>query len=244
MTSAAVEQRINHQEMKDFQLAKTLLTSHFNAQGVEVLNFKSRESGCSVDTLIDIEYKGNKRTLNLEIKERHKNKNLIQRFPFAELKVEKLNNMRLENKKNDGDLKYLSLYTNTNGELEAAFYFDLKDIQNDNFPMSNFKIGTYSKEKGYQQPQDVNLKFSTQGIPFVGKKMVEEQTDYHYCYMTMKDTQFDEKSGFSEKLVLNIPLQFAKIVYLNHKYKNKFSFLFGNNPRKQYIYNIRTTCQQ
>lgn len=247
MTSAAVEQRINHQEMKDFQLAKMLLTSHFNAQGVEVLNFKSRESGCSVDALIDIEYKNEKRTLNLEIKERHKNKGLIKRFPFAELKVEKLNNMRLENMKNGGDLKYLSLYTDpTSGELEAAFFFDLKDkdIQNDNFPMCNFNSGVYNKEKGFQQPDEVGLKFDNQGIPFVGKKMVEKQTDYHYCYMTMKDTQFDEKSGFSEKLVLNIPLQFAKIVYLNHKYKNKFSFLFGNNPRKQFNYNIRTTCQQ
>lgn len=241
----AVEERINHQEMKDFQLSKTLLTSHFNAQGIKVEKFIPREKGCSVDALIDIEYKGNKRTLNLEIKERHKNKNLIQRFPFAELKVEKLNLMRLENMKNDGDLKYLSLYTDpTSGELEAAFYYDLKDIQNDNFPMSNFKIGTYSKENGFQQPQDVNLKFDNSGIPFVGKKMVEKQTDYHYCYMTMKDTQFDEKSGISEKLVLNIPLRFAKIIYLNHKYQDKYSFLFGNNPRKQYNYNIRTTCQQ
>lgn len=245
MTSAAVEQRINHQEMKDFQRAKMLLTSHFNAQGVEVLNFKSRESGCSVDALIDIEYKNEKRTLNLEIKERHKNKNLIQRFPFAELKVEKLNNMRLENKKNDGDLKYLSLYTDpTSGEVEAAFFFDLKDIQNDNFPMSNFKIGTYSKENGFQQPQDVGLKFDNSGIPFVRKKMVQYQTDYHYTYMKMKDTQFDEKSGISEKLVLNIPLRFAKIVYLNSKYKEKYSFLFGNSDNKKYNYNIRTTCQQ
>lgn len=245
MTSAAVEQRINHQEIKDFQRAKVLLTSHFNAQGIKVQKFIPRERGCSVDALIDIQYRNKKRTLNLEIKERHKNKDLMQRFPFAELKVEKLNNMRLENKQNEGDLKYLSLYTDhTSGEVEAAFYFDLKDIQNDNFPMSNFNSSTYKKENGYQQPQDVGLKFDNSGIPFVGKKMVENQTDYHYCYMTMKDTQFDDKSGFSEKLVLNIPLRFAKIIYLNHKYQDKYSFLFGNNPRKQYNYNIRTTCQQ
>ena len=237
----AVEQKINAQELKDFQLAKTLLTSHFNAQGIKMEKFTPREKGCSVDALIDIEYKNEKRTLNLEIKERHKDKDLMKRFPFAELKVEKLNNMRLENKKNDGDLKYLSLYTNTNGELEAAFYFDLKDIQNDNFPMRDWKA---PKEKGYQQPDKVGLKFDNSGIPFVRKKMVEEQTDYHYCYMTMKDTQFDEKSSFSEKLVLNIPLRFAKIIYLNQKYQDKYSFLFGNNPRKQYNYNIRTTCQQ
>jgi len=235
----AVEQRINHQEMKDFQLSKTLLTSHFNAQGIKVEKFIPREKGCSVDALIDIEYKGNKRTLNLEIKERHKSDDLIQRFPFAELKVEKLNNMRLENKKNKGDLKYLSLYTNTNGELEAAFYFDLKDIQNDNFPMRDWKA---PKEKGYQQPDEVGLKFDNQGIPFVGKRFISEQTDYHYTYMRMKDTQFEEKSRISDKLVLNIPLKFAKIVYLNPKYQNKFPFLFGNNPRKQYNYNIRTTC--
>ena len=241
MTSAAVEQRINHQEMKDFQRAKTLLTSHFNAQGIKIQAFKQTEKGCSVDALIDVEYKGNKRTLNLEIKERHKSDDLMQRFPFAELKVEKLNNMRLENKKNDGDLKYLSLYTNTNGELEAAFYFDLKDIQNDNFPMRDWKA---PKEKGYQQPDKVGLKFDNQGIPFVGKKMVQYQTDYHYTYMRMKDTQFDEKSGISEKLVLNIPLRFAKIVYLNSKYKEKYSFLFGNSDNKKYNYNIRTTCQQ
>lgn len=243
MTSAAVEQRINHQEMKDFQRAKMLLTSHFNAQGIKIQAFKQTENGCSVDALIDIEYKNEKRTLNLEIKERHKSNTMIKRFPFAELKVEKLNLMRLENKKNKGDLKYLSLYTDpTSGELEAAFFFDLKDIQNDNFPMCNFNSGAYNKEKGYQQPQDVNLKFSTQGIPFVEKKMVQFQTDYHYCYMTMKDTQFDEKSRISEKLVLNLPLRFAKIIYLNPKYQNKFPFLFGNNPRKQYNYNIRTTC--
>lgn len=241
MTSAAVEERINHQEMKDFQLAKKLLTSHFNAQGVEALNFKPRERGCSVDALIEVQYKNEKRTLNLEIKERHKDKDLMKRFPFAELKVEKLNNMRLENKKNDGDLKYLSLYTNTNGELEAAFYFDLKDIQNDNFPMRDWKA---PKEKGYQQPDKVGLKFDNQGIPFVGKKMVQYQTDYHYTYMRMKDTQFDEKSGICEKLVLNIPLRFAKIVYLNSKYKEKYSFLFGNSDNKKYNYNIRTTCQQ
>lgn len=240
MTSAAVEERINHQEMKDFQRAKVLLTSHFNSQGIEVQKFTPREKGCSVDALIDIEYKNEKRTLNLEIKERHKNKNLIQRFPFAELKVEKLNNMRLENKKNDGDLKYLSLYTNTNGELEAAFYFDLKDIQNDNFPMRDWKA---PKEKGYQQPDEVGLKFDNQGIPFVEKKMVQYQTDYHYTYMRMKDTQFDEKSDISNKLVLNIPLKCAKIIYLNQKYKEKYSFLFGNSTRKQYNYNIRTTCQ-
>lgn len=245
MTSAAVEERINHQEMKDFQLAKTLLTSHFNAQGIKVQKFIPREKGCSVDALIDIEYQNEKRTLNLEIKERHKNDTLIRRFPFAELKVEKLNLMRLENMKNGGDLKYLTLYTNQKtNELECAFFFDLKDIQNDNFPMFNFKIGTYSKENGFQQPDEVGLKFDNSGIPFVRKKMVEEQTDYHYCYMTMKDTQFDEKSGFSEKLVLNIPLRFAKIIYLNHKYQDKYSFLFGNNPRKRYNYNIRTTCQQ
>lgn len=245
MTSAAVEQRINHQEMKDFQRAKMLLTSHFNAQGIKIQAFKQTENGCSVDALIDIEYKNEKRTLNLEIKERHKSNTMIKRFPFAELKVEKLNLMRLENKKNKGDLKYLSLYTDpTSGELEAAFFFDLKDIQNDNFPMCNFNSGAYNKEKGYQQPQDVNLKFDIQGIPFVGKKMVQYQTDYHYCYMTMKDTQFDEKSRISEKLVLNLPLRFAKIIYLNPKYQNKFPFLFGNNPRKQYNYNIRTTCQQ
>lgn len=245
MTSAAVEQRINHQEMKDFQRAKMLLTSHFNAQGIAIQKIIPREKGCSVDALIDIEYQNEKRTLNLEIKERHKNDTLIRRFPFAELKVEKLNLMRLENMKNGGDLKYLTLYTNqTTNELECAFFFDLKDIQNDNFPMSNFNNGAYKKEDGYQQPQDVGLKFDNQGIPFVGKKMVEEQTNYHYTYMTMKDTQFDEKSGFSEKLVLNIPLKCAKIIYLNQKYKNKYSFLFGNNPRKQYNYNIRTTCQQ
>lgn len=241
MTSAAVEQRINHQEMKDFQRAKMLLTSHFNAQGIKVEKFTPREKGCSVDALINIEYKNEKRTLNLEIKERHKDKDLMKRFPFAELKVEKLNNMRLENKKNDGDLKYLSLYTNTNGELEAAFYFDLKDIQNDNFPMRDWKA---PKEKGYQQPDKVGLKFDNQGIPFVGKKMVQYQTDYHYTYMRMKDTQFDEKSGICEKLVLNIPLRFAKIIYLNSKYKEKYSFLFGNSDNKKYNYNIRTTCQQ
>ena len=112
MTSAAVEQRINHQEMKDFQRAKTLLTCHFKSQGVEVQKFIPREKGCSVDALIDIEYQGNRRTLNLEIKERRKDKNLIQRYPFAELKLEKLNLMRLENMKNGGDLKYLTLYTN------------------------------------------------------------------------------------------------------------------------------------
>lgn len=246
MTSAAVEQRINHQEMKDFQRAKVLLTSHFNSQAVKVQKFIPREKGCSVDALIDIEYQNEKRTLNLEIKERHKNDTLIRRFPFAELKVEKLNLMRLENKKNDGDLKYLSLYTNTNGELEAAFYFDLKDkdIQNDNFPIRDFKSGAYNKEKGFQQPQDVNLKFGNQGIPFVEKKMVQYQTDYHYTYMKMKDTQFDEKSGICEKLVLNIPLRFAKIIYLNHKYQDKYSFLFGNSDNKKYNYNIRTTCQQ
>lgn len=241
MTSAAVEQRINHQEMKDFQRAKMLLTSHFNAQGIKVEKFTPREKGCSVDALINIEYKNEKRTLNLEIKERHKDKDLMKRFPFAELKVEKLNNMRLENKKNDGDLKYLSLYTNTNGELEAAFYFDLKDIQNDNFPMRDWKA---PKEKGYQQPDKVGLKFDNQGIPFVGKKMVQYQTDYHYTYMRMKDTQFDEKSGICEKLVLNIPLRFAKIIYLNSKYKEKYSFLFGNSDNKKYNYNIGTTCQQ
>lgn len=247
MTSAAVEQRINHQEMKDFQRAKMLLTSHFNAQDIKIQAFKQTEKGCSVDALIDIEYKGNKRTLNLEIKERHKDKDLMKRFPFAELKVEKLNLMRLENKKNDGDLKYLSLYTDpTSGELEAAFFFDLKDkdIQNDNFPMSNFNSGVYNKEKGFQQPDEVGLKFDNQGIPFVGKKMVQYQTDYHYTYMKMKDTQFDEKSGISEKLVLNIPLRFAKIVYLNSKYKEKYSFLFGNSDNKKYNYNIRTTSQQ
>ena len=241
----AVEERINHQEMKDFQRAKMLLTSHFNAQGVKVQAFKQTEKGCSVDALIDIEYKKNeKRTLNLEIKERHKNDTLIRQFPFAELKVEKLNLMRLENKKNDGDLKYLSLYTNkANGELEAAFYFDLKDIQNDNFPMCNFNSGAYNKEKGYQQPDEVGLKFDNRGIQFVEKKMVQHQTDYHYTYMKIKHTQFDEKSGISEKLVLNIPLRFAKIVYLNSKYKEKYSFLFGNSDNKKYNYNIRTTCQ-
>lgn len=247
MTNVALEERINHQEMKDFQLAKTLLTSHFNAQGIKVEKFTPREKGCSVDALIDIEYKNEKRTLNLEIKERHKSEDLMKRFPFAELKVEKLNNMRLENKKNDGDLKYLSLYTNKeNGELECAFFFDLKDkdIQNDNFPMSNFNSGAYNKEKGYQQPDEVGLKFDNQGIPFVEKKMVQYQTDYHYCYMKIKHTQFDEKSSICEKLVLNIPLRFAKIIYLNPKYQNKFPFLFGNNPRKQYNYNIRMTCQQ
>lgn len=245
MTSAAVEERINHQEMKDFQRAKMLLTSHFNAQGIKVQAFTPREKGCSVDALIDIEYKGNKRSLNLEIKERHKNKDLMQRFPFAELKVEKLNNMRLENMKNDGDLKYLSLYTNEeNGELEAAFYYDLKGIQNGNFPMRDFKSGAYKKEDGFQQPDEVGLKFDNQGIPFVEKKMVQYQTDYHYTYMKIKHTQFDEKSDISNKLVLNLPLRFAKIIYLNPKYQNKFPFLFGNNPRKQYNYNIRTTCQQ
>lgn len=244
MTSAAVEQRINHQEMKDFQRAKMLLTSHFNAQGIKIQAFKQTENGCSVDALIDIEYKGNKRTLNLEIKERHKSKDLMQRFPFAELKVEKLNNMRLENKKNEGDLKYLSLYTNEeNGELECAFFFDLKDIQNDNFPMSNFNSGVYKKEDGFQQPDEVGLKFDNQGIPFVEKKMVQYQTDYHYTYMRMKDTQFEEKSRISDKLVLNIPLRFAKIIYLNSKYQEKYSFLFGNSDNKKYNYNIRTTCQ-
>ena len=243
----AVEQRINHQEMKDFQLARTLLTSHFNAQGIKVEKFTPREKGCSVDALICVEYKNEKRALNLEIKERHKSNTMIKRFPFAELKVEKLNLMRLENMKNYGDLKYLSLYTNEeNGELECAFFFDLKDkdIQNDNFPMRDFNTGAYKKEDGFQQPQDVNLKFSTQGIPFVEKKMAQFQTDYHYTYMKMKDTQFDEKSGICEKLVLNIPLKFAKIIYLNSKYKEKYSFLFGNSDNKKYNYNIRTTCQQ
>lgn len=246
MTSAAVEQRINHQEMKDFQLARTLLTSHFNSQGIKVEKFIPREKGCSVDALIDVEYKGNKRTLNLEIKERHKNKDLMKRFPFAELKVEKLNNMRLENKKNEGDLKYLSLYTNEeNGELEAAFYYDLSNFKNDNFPIRDFNSGAYNKEKGYQQPDEVGLKFDEKsGIPFVGKRFISEQTDYHYTYMRIKHTQFDEKSDISNKLVLNIPLRFAKIIYLNSKYQEKYSFLFGNSDNKKYNYNIGTTCQQ
>lgn len=242
MSSACTQDRIFHQEMKDFQRVEMLLKAHFNAQGAEVLQFNQRENGCSVDALIEIEYKHKKRTLNLEIKERHKNESLMRLYPFAELKVEKLNLMRLENMKNGGDLKYLSLYTDpASGEVEAAFFFDLKDIQNDNFPMSGFQ-GTYKKENGFQQPQDVNLKFDIQGIPFVGKKMVQYQTDYHYTYMKIKHTQFDEKSGISDKLVLNIPLKCAKIIYLNQKYQDKYSFLFGNNPRKQYNYNIRTTC--
>ena len=179
MSSAAVEQRINHQEMKDFQRAKVLLTCHFNSQGIKVEQFTPRERGCSVDALIDIEYKNKKRTLNLEIKERHKNDNYLARYPFAELKVEKLNLMRLENSKNEGDLKYLSLYTDpTSGEVEAAFFFDLSMIENDNFAMSGFQ-GEYKKEDGFQQPDEVGIKFDNQGIPFVEKKMVEKQTDYH-----------------------------------------------------------------
>lgn len=237
MTNLAVEERINHQEMKDFQLAKMLLTSHFNSQGVEVQKFIPREKGCSVDALIDIEYQNEKRTLNLEIKERHKNDNYLARYPFAELKVEKLNLMRLENMKNGGDLKYLTLYTNEN-ELECAFFFDLKDIQNDNFPMSGFQ-GTYKKENGYQQPQDVNLKFDNQGIPFVEKKEVEKQSEYHYTYMRMKDTEFEVDSKFSEKLILNLPLKYAKIIYLNRKYEKKYAFLFGKRTRMKYYYNIR-----
>lgn len=243
MSSAAVEQKIDSQEWKDFQRARVLLTSHFNAQAVKVQKFIPREKGCSVDALIDIEYQNKKRTLNLEIKERHKNESLIKRYPFAELKVEKLNNMRLENCKNGGDLKYLSLYANENGELECAFFFDLKDIQNDNFPMCNFK-GIYKKENGYQQPSDVGLKFDNQGIPFVDKSDVRFQSDYHYTYMKMKDTQFDDNSRVNEKLILNMPLKYAKIVYLNPKYQNKYSFLFGKDTRTQYNYNVRMTCQQ
>ena len=245
MSSAIVEQKINTQEWKDIQRARMLLTSHFNAQAVKVQKFIPREKGCSVDALIDIEYQNEKRTLNLEIKERHKNESLIKRYPFAELKVEKLNNMRLENKKNGGDLKYLTLYTNqTTNELECAFFFDLKDIQNDNFPMCNFNSGAYKKEDGFQQPQDVNLKFDNQGIPFVEKSDVRFQTDYHYTYMKMKDTQFDDNSRVNEKLILNMPLKYAKIVYLNPKYKNKYSFLFGKDTRTQYNYNVRMTCPQ
>lgn len=236
----AVEQRINHQEMKDFQRAKVLLTSHFNAQGIAIQKIIPREKGCSVDALIDIEYKNKKRTLNLEIKERHKNDNYLARYPFAELKVEKLNLMRLENSKNDGDLKYLSLYTDpTSGEVEAAFFFDLKDIQNVNFPMFNFNSGTYKKEDGFQQPEDLGVKFDNQGIPFVEKKMVEKQTEYHYTYMRIKDTEFEANSGFSEKLILNMPLKYAKIIYLNRKYEKKYAFLFGKSTRMKYIYNIR-----
>lgn len=230
----AVEERINHQEMKDFQRAKTLLTCHFKSQGVEVQKFIPREKGCSVDALIDIQYKNKKRTLNLEIKERHKNDDYLARYPFAELKVEKLNLMRLENSKNDGDLKYLSLYTDpTSGEVECAFFFDLTNLQNDNFPMSGFQ-GTYKKE-GFQQPDDVGIKFDNQGIPFVEKKMVEKQTEYHYTYMKMKDTQFEDNSGFSEKLILNMPLKYAKIIYLNRKYEKKYAFLFGKRTRMKYI---------
>lgn len=245
MSSAVIEQKINTQEWKDFQRARVLLTSHFNAQGVKIQAFKQTEKGCSVDALIDIEYQNKKRTLNLEIKERHKNESLIKRYPFAELKVEKLNNMRLENKKNCGDLKYLTLYTNqTTNELECAFFFDLKDIQNDNFPMCNFNSGAYKKEDGFQQPQDVNLKFDNQGIPFVEKSDVRFQTDYHYTYMKMKDTQFDDNSRVNEKLILNMPLKYAKIVYLNPKYQNKYSFLFGKTTITQYNYNVRMTCPQ
>lgn len=245
MSSAFLEQKINTQEWKDFQRARMLLTSHFNAQAVKVQKFIPREKGCSVDALIDIEYQNKKRTLNLEIKERHKNYSLIKRYPFAELKVEKLNNMRLENCKNGGRLKYLSLYSNEeNGELECAFFFDLKDIQNDNFPMSNFNSGAYKKENGYQQPSDVGLKFDNQGIPFVEKGDVRFQSDYHYTYMKMKDTQFDDNSRVSEKLILNLPLKYAKIVYINPKYKNKYSFLFGKTTRTQYNYNVRITWPQ
>jgi hypothetical protein len=242
MSSAIVEQKINTQEWKDFQRAKMLLTSHFNAQAVKVQKFIPREKGCSVDALIDIEYQNKKRTLNLEIKERHKNESLIKRYPFAELKVEKLNNMRLENKKNGGDLKYLSLYSNEeNGELECAFFFDLSTLQNDNFLMSNFNSGAYKKEDGFQQPQDVNLKFDNQGISFVEKGDVRFQTDYHYTYMKMKDTEFQEDSEYSEKLILNLPLKYAKVIYLNPKYKEKYRFLFGNKGKVKYNYIVRTT---
>nr|DAX26024.1 MAG TPA: hypothetical protein [Caudoviricetes sp.] len=241
MSSACTQDRINHQEMKDFQRARMLLTSHFNAQAVKVQKFIPREKGCSVDALIEIEYKHKKRTLNLEIKERQKNDNLMRLYPFAELKVEKLNLMRLENKKNHGDLKYLSLYTDpTNGDLECAFYFDLSNILNDNFPMCNFK-GIYKKENGYQQPSDVNLKFDNQGIPFVEKGDVRFQTDYHYTYMKMKDTQFDDNSRVNEKLILNMPLKYAKIVYLNPKYKEKYRFLLGKTEKVKYNYIVRTT---
>jgi hypothetical protein len=225
MSSACTQDRIFHQEMKDFQRAEMLLKAHFNAQGAEVLQFNQRENGCSVDALIEIEYKHKKRTLNLEIKERHKNESLMRLYPFAELKIEKLNLMRAENKKNHGDLKYLSLYTDpTNGDLECAFFFDLTNIQNDNFPMLNFQSTLYKKEDGYQQPQDVNLKFDNQGIPFVEKGDVRFQTDYHYTYMKMKNTQFDDNSRVSEKLILNLPLKYAKVIYLNPKYKEKYRF--------------------
>lgn len=98
-------ERIKQQEKKDRYVAEKCLKKILSA-GTN-LQMSGTELTCSVDIKGEVTNKNNKRVaFSCEIKERNKSPEQLQKWPNAELKVEKLNRMKKDKR---GILLYMVL---------------------------------------------------------------------------------------------------------------------------------------
>ena len=117
--------KIHEQELKYRFLGSNLLYNIFSKSISGDINssisIESTPMTCNCDLNMSITFKGKTTDYAIEIKERNKSKEILERYPFAELKPQKLKLMRNEAK--NRKLIYI-VFLNK----EKAFIFDINAI--------------------------------------------------------------------------------------------------------------------
>ena len=131
MSSAAVEQRIDKQELFDFNVTKRILGAWLPINGVEIKSFLQNEKYCNTDANALLSHKGKEHVVEYEIKSRYKDFDKLERFPFSELSIRKILKIKryLEEHNKDAHLRYVQIYNSV-----------LRAIQNTETEQSPFHL--------------------------------------------------------------------------------------------------------
>lgn len=238
MSSAIVEQRIDKQELFDFNVTKRILGAWLPINGVEIKSFLQNEKYCNTDANALLSHKGKEHVVEYEIKSRYKDFDKLERFPFSELSIRKILKIKryLEEHNKDAHLRYVQIYTDEKKEnVEAVFLFNLDwlkghiTIKNWKQPQNNFE---------WEHPNNFDIeRFSidnTNGIPFLEQSKTQKQNKAHFTYMQCKKTQYKSESEIINELILNFPLQDARMIYLDSKVRSKYDFLLKGKTQNKY----------
>lgn len=238
MTSIAEERRIEAQEEFDFNATKKILGAWLPTNNVEIKRFDKHAQYTNTDAGAILFYKGKEHVVEYEIKSRHKEAGTLERFPYSELSIRKILKIKryLEENNKDANLRYIQIYTNEDkSKVEAVFLFNLDwlkghiTIKNWKQPQNNFE---------WEHPNDFDIeRFSidnNSGLPFIEQSNTHNQEKPHFTYMICKKTQYKLDSKHINELILNIPLQNARMIYLDSSVRSKYEFLLKGKTQNKY----------
>ena len=175
-----VKKRIQESEQKDRFIGQCVLEQIFKDRKLDI---NETDTFCSVDLKCTALNKKDKRIkFNVEIKERYKSQENIIKYPYAELRVDKLDRMKQETGKKTA-LLYMVLLNDT-----TMYLFNLSKLDWSKVGIYNWRIkacqsdqnSPYTYKPIYQIPY--NMAF---------KKM--DITEYVNAYNKQKDSK--ENSG-------------------------------------------------